>query len=270
MAVKRGALTYIDQKITTREALKDYIVRKLGYPLETVELTDEQLEDCIDDATMLWTKWASLPERFITMNLSSYENANEDEGIEEGLDLSDYRVAAVKGVNGQDSFGMYGGDSIWGLSNCMLATGTYPFIGRSFGGPSFEGFTTMQTAYEFVNLAKRMTAQYFDFRFNPVTQKLVLIPNPNSDEQYHDTTVVFQVECVPEDAELYGNEYVKRLAVAYAKVTLGNIRSKFQNVTFAGGITVNADIGKIGEEEIKDLITKIKSEESATTGFFYA
>jgi len=270
MAQKRSALTYTNQRITTREELKDYIVRRLGYPLETVELTDEQLEDCIDDATMLWTKWASLPDRFITMNLSAYENANEDEGIEEGLDLSDYNVAAVKGVGGQDTFGMYGGDAIWGLSNCMLATGTYPFIGRSFGGSSFEGFTTMQTAFEFVQMAKRLTAQQFDYRFNRVSQKLVLIPNPTTSDQYRDTTVVFEAECVPEDSELYGNDYVKRLAVAFAKKTLGIIRSKFQSVTFAGGITVNADIGKEGEEEIRDLVERIKKEESATTGFFYA
>ena len=270
MATKRSALTYIDQKIRTRDDLKDYICRTLGWPLQTVELSDEQLEDCIDDATHLWTKWATLPERFITMPLSAYEDGNEDEGIDEGLDLSDYRVASVRGVNGQDTFGMYGGDAIWGLSNCMLASGTYPFIGRSFGGTNFEGFTTLQTAYEFVNMAKRLTANYFDYRFNPVSQKLVLIPNPNKDGKYHDTVVVFSVECVPEDDELYGNDYVKRLAVAYAKVRLGNIRGKFQNVTFAGGITVNADIGRQGEEEIKDLIAKIKGEESTTTGFFYA
>ncbi len=270
MAQKRRALTYIDQRITTREDLKDYICRTLGYPLETVELTDEQLEDCIDDATHMWTKWASLPERFITMPLSNYENANEDEGIDEGLDLSDYRVATVKGVEGQDTFGMYGSEGIWGISNCMLATGTYPFLGRSFGGTSFSGFTTMQCAFEFVNMARRMTASYFDFRFNPISQKLVLIPNPNSEDgRYRDTVVCFQVECVPEDADLYGNDYVKRLAVAYAKIRLGTIRAKFQNVTFAGGVTVDAGIGKEGQEELRDLVSKIRGEESATTGFFY-
>lgn len=270
MAQKRSAITYIDQRISTRDDLKDYICRTLGYPLQTVELTDEQLEDSIDDATHLWTKWATLPEKFITMPLSSYEDANEDEGTEEGLDLSDYRVASVRSVNGQDTFGMYGGDCIWGLSNCMLATGTYPFIGRSFGGTNFEGFTTMQTAFEFVSLAKRMTASYFDYRFNPISQKLVLIPNPNTDSKYQDTVVAFQVECVPEDSELYGNDYIKRLAVAYAKIRLGNIRGKFQNVTFAGGITVNADIGTEGKNELAEILQKIKGEESATTGFFYA
>lgn len=267
---KRTAVTYTNQRITTREALKDYIVTKLGYPLQTVELTDEQLEQAIDDATLTWTKYADLKQRFVIMSLSNYENEDVDNGIEEGLDLSEYNVAAVHGVNGQDTFGMYGGDAVWGLSNCMLATGTYPFMGQQFGGGSFEGFTTLQTAYEFVNMAKRLTAQQFDYRFYPLTQKLVLIPNPLKDSRYKDTSVVFQVECVPEDSELYGNDYVKRLAIAYAKITLGIIRSKFQNVTFGGSVTVNAEIGKEGQAELNDLLNRISKEESATCGFFYA
>lgn len=269
MSAKRRAVTFTDQGIRTREELKDYIVKSLGYPLFTVELTDEQLDTCIDNATLLWTKYADLEERFVTMNLSAYENEDRDEGIEEGLDLSEYNVAAVHAVNGGDTFGMYGGDSIWGLSNCMLASGTYPFIGRSFGGQSYEGFTTLQTAFEFVKMAKRVTAQQFDYRFFPTKQKLVLYPNPTKDSRYRDTTVCFQVECIPEDEELYGNDYVKRLAIAYAKITLGIVRSKFQNVTFAGGITVNAEIGKEGQNELDGLMKEIKSEESCTTGFFY-
>ena len=63
---ERKALSYTNQRITTRAQLKDYIVDTLGYPLQTVELTDEQLEDCIDDATQLYTKWATLPEKYIT------------------------------------------------------------------------------------------------------------------------------------------------------------------------------------------------------------
>ena len=265
---KRKAITYINQKIKTREELKDYISRKLGSDLQTVELTDEQLEDAIDDATLIWTKNADLQEKFVVADLSKYENADEDEGIEEGLDLSDYNVAAVHSVDGQDTFGMYGGDSIWGLSNCMLATGTYPFVGRTFGGTNFEGFTTMQTAFEFVSMAKRVTAQHFDYRFFPLTQRLVLIPNPNLDSRYRDTKVCFRVECVPEDSELYGNDYVKKLAVAYAKITLGTIRSKFQNVSFAGGVTVSANIGEEGRNELAAILQELQKEESCTCGMF--
>ena len=265
---ERKALSYTNQRITTRAQLKDYIMDTLGYPLQTVELTDEQLEDCIDDATQLYTKWATLPEKYITMPLSAYQRGDEDSGEEEGLDLSDYNVACVDTIGGQDSFGMFGADGLWGLSNCMLATGTYPFLGRSFGGSSFEGFTTYQCAYEFCALARRLCGHEFTFDFNPQTQMLVLIPNPAlQPEKFRDTIVVFKCECVPEDRLLYGNNFVKRLAVAYAKIRLGTIRSKFAGVSFGGGITVNAAIGDEGRAEIADLIERIKKEEAIGTGF---
>jgi hypothetical protein len=40
-------------------------------------------------------------------------------------------------------------------------------------------------------------------------------------------------------------------------------------VTFAGGVTVNAEIGKEGQTELDILLKEIKREESCTTGFFY-
>lgn len=265
---ERKALTFIDQRIRTREDLKDYITRKLGAPLHTVELTDEQLEDAIDDATLMWTKWATLPEKFIVKDLREYQNEDKENGIEEGIDLSEYRVANVTDIGGNDAFGMYGADGIWGLSNCMLATGTYPFIGRSFGGTNYDGFTTYQAAYEFVQMAKRLTAQAFDYRFNPNTQILQLIPNPNFSNKFRDTSIIFRAECVPPDDVLYGTEFIKELAIAYSKITLGIIRSKFQNVTFAGGVTVNANIGEEGKAELAALIERIKSEEAVSSGFY--
>lgn len=265
---ERRALTFTDQRIKTREDLKEYITRKLGAPIHTVELTSEQLEDAIDDATLMWTKWATLPEKFIVMNLNDYQNEDKENGIEEGLDVSEYNVANITDIGGNDSFGMYGADGIWGLSNCMLATGTYPFLGRSFGGTQHDGFVTYQAAYDFVQMAKRLTAQAFDYRFNPITQKLLLIPNPLTNNRFADTSIIFRAECIPPDEVLYGNEFIKELAIAYAKITLGIVRSKFSNVQFAGGITVNANIGEEGKAELTALIERIKNEEAMTSGFY--
>ena len=35
---------------TTRATLKDYAKRKLGHPVVELNLDDDQMEDCIDDA----------------------------------------------------------------------------------------------------------------------------------------------------------------------------------------------------------------------------
>ena len=99
------AATYINQKIRTRDDLKAWILRQLGSPLITVELTDLQLDDALDNATLMWTKYATLPVRYLTLNLADYPAESEMDGTEEGFDLSEQRVASVGSISTGESFG---------------------------------------------------------------------------------------------------------------------------------------------------------------------
>lgn len=46
-------------KIQSRAELKDYCLRRLGQGIVKINITDEQLEDRIDDALLYWTDWHS-------------------------------------------------------------------------------------------------------------------------------------------------------------------------------------------------------------------
>jgi len=259
------AATYINQKIRTRDNLKAWILRQLGSPLITVELTTAQLDDAIDNATLMWTKYATMTERYLTLNLAEYPAENELEGTPEGFDLSEYRVAAVGSIATGEAFGLNGGgDQLFGLANSMLAGGSYPFFNHSGAGKSGGGWTTYQCVVEFVKLSKRMMATEFDYSYNPLTQRLKLIPNPLTVPQAGWSCI--RCEVVPPDEDLYGNEYVKRLAIAYAKIMLGTIRKKFTGVTLPGGGQIDITIGDEGREELKHLIENIRKEEGYCTG----
>lgn len=261
----RQAATYINQRIRTREDLKAWVIRQLGSPLITVELTSEQLEDAIDNATILWTKYATMNIRYLTLNLAEYPAENELEGTPEGFDLTDYRVAAVASISTGESFGLNGGgDQLFGLSNSMLAGGSYPFFNHSGAGKSGGGWTTYQSVVEFIKLSKRMMATEFDFVYNPLTHRLRLYPNPLTIPMQGWSCI--QCEVVPPDDELYGNEYIKRLTLAYAKITIGTIRKKFTSVTLPGGGQIDITIGDEGKEELKILIENIRKEEGFCTG----
>ena len=259
-----SAITYINQKIRTREHLKDWVLRKLGSPLITVELSNDQLDDAINDATLIWTKYATMRTKYLTLNLTHYPEADVLAGTEEGFDLSEWRVAAVAGIQTGEAFGLNGGgDQLFGLGNSMLAGGSYPFFSNGQGGPT-GGWTTYQGVVEFIKLSKRMMATEFDYIYNTYTHRLQLIPNPKTIPQ--DGWTCIQCEVVPPDAELYGNEYIKRLTIAYSKITLGNIRTKFTGVTLPGGGQIDQTIGLKGEEELKHLIEVIRKEEGFCTG----
>ena len=44
-------------KIKTKEALRDYIKRRLGFPILKIELTEDMLDDCIDKAIEVYSEY---------------------------------------------------------------------------------------------------------------------------------------------------------------------------------------------------------------------
>ena len=61
--------------------------------------------------------------------------------------------------------------------------------------------------------------------------------------------------------DYYGNEYVRRLVLAEAKILLGTIRKKFSSIQLIGGGQIDTTIGDEGREEKQQIMDEIiKSE----------
>jgi len=224
--------TYLDFAIKTREELKEWILDELGYPLITVELTDHQLDNSINDALELYTEYADLQEQYIMVPLSDYV-----EGV--GLSLSAYNVRSIFTMDETLTAGI---NTLFSVENQMLNNGTFPVKWGAQGS-----FLTYELASQFMDMAKRMLCQKFDFNFNVRRQNLVLYPDPI--QQHRNGHVVLGVKVVPPEEDLVGEQYVKRLAIAKAKITLGNVRKKFEGVQLPGGGTIDTSVGEKGEEE---------------------
>ena len=67
-------LTYtnIEEESKAKDNLKHDILLELGYPLLTVELTDEQMDHAIEDAVMIYTKYASFEPKYLGIDLGKY------------------------------------------------------------------------------------------------------------------------------------------------------------------------------------------------------
>ena len=70
----------------TREAIVAWIKAKLGYPVVELELTDEQLDICIDDALDEISPWV-VQRQYVTLPVS------------ECIDLTEYNVSYVINVH---------------------------------------------------------------------------------------------------------------------------------------------------------------------------
>ena len=268
-----GNSTFINPSIDSKQKLKDWVLTMLGYPLITVELTDAQFEVCILNALDVYTKYAYFEEKYLMVDANNYDP-------QLGLDLSFWKVASVKDISTMKdrmySVG-YGTDMLFGWPAFMKgAFGGGPYFGSTRPGTSMNfagGFVTYHNLIEFKELAERITGSNPDWTFDRVHQRLILMPPPppprkrNKDELYRNW-ILLTCELEPPLDELYGNEYVRRLVLAYAKILLGTIRKKFSSVQLVGGGQIDTSIGDEGREELNTLMENIRADESRGN-FFY-
>lgn len=253
-----AASTFLNPVIQNIEQLKDRVLKLLGYPLITIELTDEQLDLCFQRACELYTKYATFDTEYLIVNLRDKYVAGE------GIDLSEWDVAVVNTIDGQglSNAGLIT-DTIWSLPNAMMASGAYPFFGS--GGMGAGNWVTYHAACEWMELSRRMVGG-MTFQYNRFTKKLVLTPEPTD----LDRSILISVERMPTEEMLCGNEYVQRIMLAYCKILLGTIRKKFSNMPLLGGAQVDISIGDQGQEELNEILQNIRKDESEGHGFIIA
>ena len=244
--------TWLHPGIKTIEQLKDWVLTKLGYPLVSVELTDEQLNSCIADALSIYSKYAYTPERYLTVNLKYYQPGK-------GLDLHEFNIMSVKNIGLQR-------DNVFGMNNDMFF-GPYAFMGQGQGGPMFGlgngnavgSWVTYHNVIEWFHLTERMMGSNPDFFYDKTTQFLKLMPEPHA---HRDRYILLTCNVQPPVEEYYGNEYVRRLVLSEAKILLGTVRKKYSSVQLIGGGTIDTTIGDEGREEKSQIIENIIRDES--------
>ena len=245
--------SWLNSGIKTLDQLKSWILIKLGAPTQTVELSPEQLDVSIHDSISLYSKYAYTPEKYLTLNLKFYKP-----GV--GIDLSEFKVMSVKSLSVPR-------DNVMGQYGDMFF-GPYSFFGQGQGFPFFNNgmgnyvgaWTTYQCMTEFFQLSKEMMGNNPDFVYDKQTQHLRLMPEPRHGMQNQFVLITCNVE--PPMEEYFGNEYCRRLILAEAKILLGTIRKKFQNISLVGGGSVDTSIGDEGREEKQAALEDIIKSES--------
>lgn len=268
--------TFLHPAIKSKHELKDWVLNMLGYPQVTVELTDSQFDTAIQNALYTYTKYANFPKKYILKSSDDYVP-----GV--GIDLSKENVVQVYEVQ-------YGADfSNWGTMLPWMINRT---SSGQYGSGNLAGsFITFHNFVEFKKMAQRLMSSEPDWQYNKVAKRLVLIPEPGHHvgglPPYHselypheDLTdrmgchrhipMVIEVECEPPVWELYQEEYVKNLTLAYCKIILGQVRSKFEGINLPGGGSVSKEIGAEGKEELSKLMETLRADCAGMPEVYFA
>ena len=230
---------------------------KLGWPLQQVELTQEQMEICLADALEKYTKFATFQTEDIVVSLKGYDPKN-------GLDLSEYNIADIHDISFRRDclFQQWGCDIFfgpYGMMNSYAGSGIFP--GFNGAGISNQGWISLHNLHENLEMIHRMTGSAPQWRYLKSTKSLKIIPAPKGPARENDV-ILITCEIEPPPEELFGNEYVKRLFLAYLKIQLGIVRKKFSSVQLIGGGQIDTSIGDEGKEELDKCMEDLRSSES--------
>lgn len=243
----------------TKAQLTERIKRDLGWPLVKVELTEDQIDDAIDDSVFEYVRWATSnanEEVFFTISLSAGQSLYDlPEGVITVLDYDDSGGSSTGGVN-----------TLFTVESFLYTMGYYPDLGRNYGN-----LVSYHMALDFLKNLDRYVTNKYVYRYFERTNQLQLIPIP--DEQQYVLIRAFMKKgsalgsWTEEDfnEDLYSESWVRRYSLTLSKEKLGYIRRKFSNFQSLGGSSIQLDGDQLiqeAREEKERLLEELKNDQS--------
>lgn len=252
----------------TRNELREYVKRQLGYPTVNVELTDNQLDDAINNALSEIKPWYTVF-RYLTIDAAQC------------VDLTEYQILDVTDVI-----------KVLSYSSSSSNSGYDPFTYNAsvIGYPSFVSSRMMYTfsRYGRTNI-HTVISKYAQMNYEMFYNKLASILDQRiagtlseniswkfyDNKLYLDTGVphasVVTVEYIPKIIEVedvdcdtrYGG-YLKELSVAFALMIQARVTGKY---TISGSpATINySDM----RSDAQEIISRVRDELKKTANMFY-
>lgn len=281
-----GSTTF-NSKVKTYNYLAQRVRRTLGEPLIQIEISSEQIYEFIDIAIEYFTKFAGETEEYLIFRSDLYipkiglpigslinispEMAGSINPTNTSLsalsagydyDLGDYRkVIDVFSFNEGNNSGI---NTLFTIENTIAQQA---YFGHLLGNVGFD-LVTFHVLKDWLETREKVLGLMPYLRFDPDTQMLKIIPEPNSNNVYFGL-----VGCKMQKPLkfLISQLWVYRYTLALTKIAVGHIRNKFQGTNLFGGQTVNgADLLRQGEKEKDELEKEITTDliDRSPTSFF--
>jgi len=221
-----------------------YVKSRLGAPSVPVELTDEQLTDCLSSAIYHYNKWRNFNEKVQYFKLETTDRSAGFE-IPAGISADDIIEIIFKP---KYEFAYYAGRS-------DLVADIY--VQKLF---EYHNLSATAADYAITIMAENDLANIFGSKFSweIINNRLFIYPVVHD---YVEVAIRYKAALTVD--EIINSQTIKDLLLAEAKITLGNIRSTFGDQIPGGDgmIQLNGAILKQeGQAEKQSIIQSIKSQ----------
>jgi len=227
---------------TTRRQFKDHVMRRLGYPALVIDVTDEQVEDRIDEAIYMYRTWHfDATERVLySHQITETDKVNKYIPLPESI----YGVSKVMGMHAND----------WG----SFFSFRYQFMLNEVAFMSDFNLVPYFVALQHISELQNFFENKAFIEFNKHTDKLVI--NTNWAQISAGDYIVVDAHSYLDPVEMpdmRSDIWLQRYATALVKRQWGEHLTKFAGTAMLGGTTVrgpemlsdaNSELDKLDQE----------------------
>lgn len=240
---------------SSRDQLKDWCLRQLGFPVIEINVDDDQVDDRVDEAFQYFQQFHfDATERFYMKHqITQTDKTNEYISIPDNV-IGINRIFPIGSTNA--SINMFD------LRYQLRLHELYDFTSTSYVNYAL----TMQH----IRTLDMLFSGEQPVRFNRHTNKLYIDQNWLDGVQVDEWIIIecFVITDPNTYSKIFGDRMLKKLATAYVKKQWGNNMKKFGGMQLPGGITMNGQqIFDEAVQEIKDLETEIRNTYEAPPQF---
>ena len=246
---------------TTRTELKDYCLRKLGFPVLEVNVDDDQIEDSIDDALQYYrmrhydgVELAYMKHIFTADDKTRFQSQDTTTtiGTTEWKTRDRYIEMPADVVGVTKVFGLASNavrNNLFGIEYQIFLNDLY-----AVGSLDFLNYYMVKQWMETMDMVLNNGA-FVQFRFNMRQDRLYL--DVGEDMLAEDVHVI--VECHraldPETfTQVYSDVFLKKYTTALIKRQWGQNLIKFNGVQLPGGVAINGrEIFEDAQKEIAEI-----------------
>jgi hypothetical protein len=224
---------------TTREAFKQYCLRRLGKPVIEINVDDDQVEDRIDDALRYYWDY-----HFDGTEKTYYKHQITQDTIDDGyITIPDNIIGAINVFD-------FGGTPISGSD---LFNIRYQIALNDMYNLTNVNLIGYYLSMQHLALIQELLVGKFPIRYNRHTNKLHLDVTKSKLEIGH-WLIVEAYEIINPDTymDVWKDQWLMRYATALIKRQWGSNLTKFSNMVLPGGVTYN------GEKILDDAVMEIK------------
>jgi hypothetical protein len=222
-------------RLQTKKQLKDYILRQLGSPVVNIEITDDQLDDAIDNGVELYMQqaYSGVKERFVGIDLLVGQQTYQ----------LPYDVFAVLEIKSQGMGGISNStpSNIFSM-NQFIASDLYKGNGK-------VDLLSYEMTNELLATMDLMFSKKISFDFNCVSKELFLFEKPviNEKVMMHSylknvpTYVANPIAGQPEieGTNLYNELIVRNLCTAYGRRQWADNLAKYNGSALPNGLVID-------------------------------